>query len=174
MLAAAMHLEQVRPSLLADLPEGPKGTNTTLRLMSELVRRYKTEGQVRDTALSLVAGLRQKDWVGEVSALFYWVRDSIRYVRDIQGVETLQTPLVTMEVETGDCDDKSTLLATLLASIGHPTRFVAAGYAKPGVYSHVYVETRLGSRWIPLDATLLDKPMGSIPRAPVSRMVVYN
>jgi transglutaminase-like putative cysteine protease len=129
---------------------------------------------VRETALSLTNGVRQKDWVGEVNSLFRWVRDHIRYVRDINGVETLQTPVVTMEVAAGDCDDKSTLLATLLESIGHPTRFVAAGYQAPGRYSHVYVETKLGSRWVPLDATLIDRPMGSIPRPPVARMVVHN
>lgn len=169
-----MQLDQTRPSLLADLPLGEPGTETTLRLMRRFVHQYKKAGAVRDTALALTAGLRQKDWVGEVNALFTWVRDHIRYVRDINGVETLQTPIATMDVGSGDCDDKSTLLASLLESIGHPTRFVAAGYQRPGRYSHVYVETRLGSRWIPLDATLLDKPMGSIPRPPVARMVVHN
>lgn len=142
--------------------------------MRRFVQQYKKASAVRDTALGLTAGLRQKDWVGEVDALFTWVRDHIRYVRDINGVETLQTPVATMDVGCGDCDDKSTLLAALLESIGHPTRFVAAGYQSPGRYSHVYVETRLGARWVPLDATLLDKPMGSIPRAPVARMVVHN
>ena len=170
-----MYLEQSRPSLLADLPSGAQGTNTTLRLMRRFVHDYKSSGQVRETALALISGVRQKDWVGEVRAIFDWVRDHIRYTRDINGVETLQTPLVTMELEAGDCDDKSTLLASLLESIGHPTRFVAAGYQAPNRYSHVYVETRLGTRWVPLDATLIDKPMGSIPPAPViARMVVNN
>lgn len=169
-----MQLDQERPSLLADLPEGEQGTAVTLRLMRSLVHRYKKAGEVRETALTLVAPVRQKDWVGEVNAIFEWVRDHIRYVRDIHGIETLQTPPVTMDVGTGDCDDKSTLLASLLESIGHPTRFVAAGYREPRNYSHVYVETRLGTRWVPLDATLLDKPMGSIPREPVARLVIHN
>lgn len=169
-----MHLDRSRPSLLAGLPPGESGTATTLKLMRRFVHQYKKDSVVRDTALSLTSRLRQKDWVGEVNALFLWARDHIRYVRDVNGVETLQTPVVTMDVGAGDCDDKSTLLAALLESIGHPTRFVAAGYQAPKRYSHVYVETRLGSRWVPLDATLLDKPMGSIPRIPVARMVIHN
>jgi transglutaminase-like putative cysteine protease len=141
--------------------------------MWRFVQQYKTSGTVRETALSLIAGVAQKDWAGEVREIFEWVRDHIRYTRDINGVETLQTPEATMELGAGDCDDKSTLLAALLESIGHPTRIVAAGYHRPGSYSHVYVETRLGSGWVPLDATLLDRPMGSLPNAPVlARMVV--
>lgn len=170
-----MHLEQIRPSVLADLPPGEEGTATTLRLMRRFIHDYKKASQVRETALTLISGVRQKDWVGEVRAIFNWVRDHIRYTRDINGVETLQTPLATMELGAGDCDDKTTLLAALLESIGHPTRLVAAGYQAPRRYSHVYLETRLGARWVPLDATLLDKPMGSIPAAPVlARMVVNN
>lgn len=170
-----MQLDTVRPSVLADLPPGEHGTATTLRLMSRYVRGFKTSGQVRETALALISGVRQKDYPGEARAVFDWVRDHIRYVRDINGVETLQTPLATMELGAGDCDDKSTLLATLLESIGHPTRFVAAGYQEPGRYSHVYVESRLGARWVPMDATLIDEPMGSIPRAQVrARLVVNN
>jgi len=170
-----MHLDQIRPSVLADLPPGENGTAATLRLMSRYVRGFKTSGQVRETALALIAGVRQKDYAGEAEAVFDWVRDHIRYVRDINGVETLQTPLATMELGAGDCDDKSVLLAVLLESIGHPTRFVAAGYQGPRRYSHVYVESRIGSRWIPMDATLIDRPMGSLPRAPVlARMVVNN
>jgi transglutaminase-like putative cysteine protease len=169
-----MQLDQARPALLADIPEGERGTEATLRMMRSLVHQYKKAGLVRETALTLVNGLRQKDWVGEVRNIFEWVRDHVRYVRDIHGIETLQTPLVTLDNGTGDCDDKSTLLAALLESIGHPTRFVAAGYREPHNYSHVYVETRLGTRWVPLDATLLDKPMGSIPRPPVARFVIHN
>lgn len=142
-------------------------------MMQGLVARYKGAGQVRQTALDLVAALRAKDWAAEVRAVFNFVRDHVRYVRDVRGIETLQTPLVTLELEQGDCDDKSTLLASLLEAIGHPTRFVAVGYGKPGQFSHVYVESRIGARWLPLDATM-NVEAGWAPRAPVSRLVVHN
>jgi transglutaminase-like putative cysteine protease len=170
-----MQLDVHRPTLLADLPSGEAGTYATVRLMRRFVQQFKTSTQVRQEALALIQDLPQKDWYGEVEALFSWVRDHIRYVRDINGVETLQTPLVTMELGTGDCDDKASLLASLLESIGHPTRFVAVGFQHPREYSHVYLETRIGTRWIPLDATLIDKPMGTAPMAPTTaRMVVHN
>lgn len=170
-----MHLNVHRPTVLADLPSGEAGTYATVRLMRRFVQQYKRVHTIREEALSLINGVRQKDWMGEIAAIFEFVRDHIRYVRDIHGVETVQTPLVTLELATGDCDDKSTLLAVLLETIGHPTRFVAAGYKTPGKFQHVYVETRVGDKWFPLDATLIDKPMGSVaPVPPVARMVVHN
>jgi transglutaminase-like putative cysteine protease len=141
--------------------------------MRRLAIQYKRGPEVRGTALTLIAGLRPKDWRGEVKAIFEYVRDQIRYVRDIRGLETLQTPPVTMDLSAGDCDDKSILLAALLESIGHPTRYVAVGYTVPGSYSHVYVETRLGTGWLPLDATV-QQPLGWSPRPPVARLVVHN
>ena len=123
-----------------------------------------------DQAL-LVQSVPPRDWRGEICSLFKYVRDHIRYVRDIEGVETLQTPPATIDLEAGDCDDKSTLLAALLASIGYQSRFVAVGYRQPDSYQHVYVEALLDGEWVPLDATV-PKPFGWRPRSAVSRMVL--
>jgi len=139
--------------------------------MRDLANRYKSDTHVRGVALELVRGLAPRDWVGEVRRVFEYVRDNIRYVHDIAGVETLQTPPVTIDLEAGDCDDKSTLLAALLASIGYPTRFVAVGYRQPGSYQHVYVEALLNNRWIPLDSTV-QRPFGWSPRPPLARLTV--
>ena len=168
-----MWLHTPRLSFLGELPAGESGTVATLRLMSSLVSRYKRSPEVRESALSLIEDLKPKDRIGEVNALFTFVRDHIRYVRDIRGLETVQIPTVTMDLSAGDCDDKSTLLASLLESVGYPTRFVAVGYAGPGVYSHVYVECLIGPQWVPLDATVL-QPLGWSPRRSASRMVVNN
>lgn len=168
-----MLLETPRLQFLGELPPGESGTAATLQLMRRMVNRYKRSSAIREAALSLIAGLRPKDWRGEINAVFVFVRDHIRYTRDIRGLETLQVPEVTLDLSAGDCDDKSTLLATMLESIGHPTRFVAVGYKSPGNYSHVYVETRLGPRWLTLDATMPHE-LGWSPRSPVSRLVVHN
>lgn len=170
-----MQLSTPRPSVLGDLPPGSAGTRATLDLMRRLVAQYKRSDAVRSVALSLVRGLQPKNYTAEVRALFEYVRDHIRYVRDVIGIETLQTPDATLELEAGDCDDKSTLLAALLASIGHRTRFVAVGYSSPGAFQHVYVETLIGAdRWVPLDATVSHATVGWAPRPPVSRMVIHN
>ena len=139
------------PALIGRLPKGAGGPRKTLRIMRALVRKCKTDLMLRNLALEITRNVPQRDGAGEIRALHAWVRDCIRYVGDIRGVETLHTPRQIVLQAAGDCDDKSLLLATLLESINHPTRFVAVGYgAAP---SHVLVETRFGPRWVSLETT---------------------
>lgn len=137
---------------LINLPSGLAGINFTLGHMRRFVEQYKTSPQVRELALSLIRDLPQKDFRGEADRLFTFVKDRIRYVKDIHDVETVQTPVKTLELGAGDCDDKATLLAALLESIGHETRFHAMGFEK-GTVSHVLLETRINGRWIAMDTT---------------------
>lgn len=120
--------------------------------MSGLVKKYKSHQLVRELAIQLTNRLNQKNFKGEVGLLHQFVRDKIRYVKDIAGVETLQAPLQTLRIGAGDCDDKSILVAAFLESLGHPTRFVAVGFQR-GSYSHVLVQTKLGSKWVSVECT---------------------
>jgi hypothetical protein len=171
-----MHLD---PSKLAGLsasyysiPGGKEGVITTLKFMRRLVIDYKAALPIRVQAANLVKPCKQKDWSCEVKNLHAFVRDKIRFVRDVRDIETLYTPDKTLERKEGDCDDKAVLLAAMLESIGHPSRFVAVGFA-PEEYEHVFVETKIGPRWIPLETT---EPVnvGWIPQGIVSRLVIYN
>ena len=110
---------------------------------------------IRERANILTRYLRQKDWRGQIEVLFEFVRDRIRYQRDIHGVETLHFPELILEQGQGDCDDKVILLGALLKSIGFATKLVAVNFAhRPDdVYTHVFLEVRLGNRWIALDAS---------------------
>lgn len=159
-------------SNLQIIPSGPAGVYQTLRIMRDLTRHGKRDIAIRQKALELTGSLNQKDWLGEVKNLHRFVRDRIRYIKDIRGVETVAFPDITLECAQGDCDDKSVLLASLLESIGHPTRFVAVGF-KPGNYSHVYVETKIGNSWVGLETT---EPVevGWQPKGVLARMEVHN
>lgn len=159
-------------SRLAALPDGKAGTLATLKIMREITRNSKVSLPVRAIAVELTGRCSQKDWVCEVKALHSFVRDKIRYVRDVRDVETLQSPDATLHIGAGDCDDKSMLLASMLESINHPSRFVAIGF-KPDDFEHVFVETRIGNSWIALETT---EPVeiGWQPKGVVSRMVVHN
>jgi len=155
------------------IPSGEAGVKVTLKIMREQVRRWKVDPNIRRLALSIVEQAGQKDYRKEIKLLHAWVRDRIRYVRDINGVETLHTPPRILEQGQGDCDDKSILLAVFLESIGHPTRFVAVGF-QPFRYCHVYVETLFGKNdWVPLETT---EPVaaGWAPPNVKARLVVHN
>lgn len=158
-----MLLKQAPQQTLYSIPDGARGTRQTLRLMARLVRdSVRTEPQIRERAADLVAFVPGDSFRGQAQALFQFVRDRVRYLGDINGVETIQTPGTTLSIGYGDCDDKSTLLAALLESIGHPARFVAVGFGAPGDFEHVYVESKIGNDWVPMDATI-PKPMGWSP-----------
>lgn len=120
--------------------------------MRRLVREGKKNLRVRQTALSIVESIPEKDHAAEVKEIHEFVRDGIRYVRDINGVETIAEPDKLLQIGAGDCDDKSVLLASLLESIGYPTRFVAIGRF-PGRFSHVLVEVNVNGKWVPLETT---------------------
>ena len=133
-------------TLLA-LPGGDGAIRATLGHMVDLVSTFKTDLNIRNLAVQLVQGCAPKDKQCELSTLQRWVRDEVRYVNDIDGVETLQTPVQTLKLMAGDCDDKATLLAALLAAIGFQTRFCAIG-VRGGDFSHVMAQARLGKGWI--------------------------
>ena len=138
---------------LINIPEGAAGTRATLKIMARLVRETRIQPSIRNLAASMVQDLEGQNYTDEVRHLFNFVRDAIRYLQDTNGVELIQNPHVTLQIQAGDCDDKATLLAALLESIGHPCRFIAVGYTEPGQFEHVYVETKIGGDWVSADPT---------------------
>ena len=154
------------------LESGDAGVSKTLRLMKALVLQYRRDPGVMQLARQLVAGLPQYDRGGEIRVLHAFVRDHIRYTNDPQDMELLQTPKATLEMGTGDCDDKATLLAALLASIGRRTRLVAVALRPSVSFSHVLVEVQHGKGWMPLE-TIKNVAAGWGPPNVSRRMVCH-
>jgi hypothetical protein len=156
------------------IPSGFAGTQETASRMSTLIREGAKDFYVRQKAIDilLAAGVPPKDYLGEVRALFEWVRDNVRYTKDPFRVEVLHSARKLAELRAGDCDDKAILLGAMLESIGHPVRLVLTGPdpQRPRLFSHVYIEVSHRGRWIPLDATM-SKPAGWAPVVP-TKMVV--
>jgi len=155
---------------LVPYSNGMRGVEQTIGVMRAMVDDYKTDPGIRQAAINVIYCAPPKIDIDEVSAVFLFVRDHVRYVRDIADVETISTPDRTLQTRVGDCDDKSTLLATMLESIGYPTRFVVAGYTQPGHVEHVYVQVWMSGDWVDADATE-PHPLGW---APPNAMAVYT
>ena len=88
-------------------------------------------------------------------AIFYFVQKNFNYLNDPLAFEYYKTPQESFNSNSGDCDDASILLSSLLQSIGLQTRFVFV----PG---HVFVQVKLKEAisryksegdWVNLDAT---------------------
>lgn len=122
--------------------------------MGQIVRKYKSDAGVAMAARRITSAVPERNASGTVSTLQSWVRDHIKYVNDPRGVEMVQTPPQTLTIMTGDCDDKATLLATLLETMGFATRFAAIAVNGEPFFSHVMTQVRLGARWVNLETIL--------------------
>lgn len=157
---------------LLGIPDGRDGVRSTLKMMSQITKRYKTAPAVFELARQITAKVPEKSWKNEARAILSWVQKNIRYVKDVRGVETLQTPVQTLRIGAGDCDDKSMLTAALMESIGHPTRFMAVGM-QPDHFCHVFTQTKVGGKWVTMEATE-NWPLGRNPRGVKCSMVHTN
>lgn len=155
------------------IPAGRAGTLATLRAMRSLVHAGARDLTVREAAVAIMrrANVQPHDFPGEVAALFGYVRDRIRWTRDIAGVETLQTARYTLAHGFGDCDDKAVLLGALLGSVGHLAHvFLRAVGASPSRLSHVYPVVKVGGAMLPLDPTHAGTPVGWELPSPGARL----
>lgn len=109
--------------------------------MAAMIRRSIGRPVLREFAARLVRDLPQKDYRGEVAAVHAFVRDRVRYTLDPHGVELLQEPEYLLQERAGDCDDKSILVCSLLANLGHQTRLIAVGPSMRN-FSHVFAQVR--------------------------------
>lgn len=160
------------------LPDGFAGTYATVaRMRQAAMGRYGARSpKIRALAINILRAKQapEKNYTAEAVALGEWVRDNIRYVKDVYGQETLSYPEeLAFNSRGGDCDDMSTLLSALLGSIGIPSRFVTIGVT-PVQFSHVYLQAKPKDRWITMDPIMKDKQMGwEVPQARQAIRKVY-
>lgn len=159
------------------VPRGTRGTLATAKIISQLVQEGAKDFYVRQKAIEVFRAylVKPKNRLGEVSALFDFVKRNIRYTRDIFRVELLHSARRMLELQAGDCDDMTILLGALLLSTGHPVRLVLAGFKRdrPHVYTHIYLEVNVRGRWLAADATM-DRPLGWAPPAIWKRICELN
>lgn len=175
-----MYLSETKktlPARLTTIPDGTAGIAETLQWMARFAKAGRVNPFVSQVAREALieAGVNQKAWPEYVRAIGNFVRDRIMFVRDPVRVERVQTPEATLKLKTGDCDDKSTLVAAMLESVGIPTRFVAIGKTPLSGFSHVYVEAQIYAkggvpRWISVETTE-PWPIGQSPKNYARRMV---
>lgn len=159
---------------VARIPKGYAGTRKTVGLIARLVREGAKDFCVRQSAIAILRhhGVRPKDYLGEIRALFEWVKRNVRYTRDIYRVELLHTARRMLELRAGDCDDMTILLCAMLKSIGRPVRLALVGFnpKRKDLFTHIYLEVFYQGRWIPLDPTV-SRPMGWAP--PLVRKQIF-
>ncbi len=103
-----------------------------VEFLRELVNAYRCAYHVHALARDIVFRQHQvaaKDKLRQALTIAAWVQREITYVNE--GAETYQTPLHTVRLTYGDCDDFATLTASLIESLGIPAELVAMGWNPP-------------------------------------------
>ncbi len=125
------------------LSQGEKGIDETVEKMVDMAKgEYGARSaKIRALAINILnrAHVANKDYYGMIEAVHNWVRDTIRYIKDPIGQETLSFPEETaFNSKAGDCDDMTILEMGILGSLGIQSYPVVVG-TQPGRYSHVYL-----------------------------------
>jgi hypothetical protein len=155
---------------LATIPEGRPGLDAKVRKIRQLVEAAKRDPSFRQRAAAIVAGQPQRDQMAEIGAVFEWVRDHVRYLRDPwapQGLELFTAPALLLAdadrgIAAGDCDDHVILASALLETIGYRTRYRIGGMP-PDHFRHIWLEVQAPGGWLPLEMVKKDEPIGYDP-----------
>lgn len=157
----ARHYRCVRRPLAA----GDAGIARTIQYMTALANGNEGAAHpaVRVQAVDITRNVASRDYHAEIQAIFDWVKKNIRFRGEFK--EFLQSPVVTLELRAGDCDDHATLLAALLRTLGHRVRFrtVATGGGRDFTHVYLQVQDRRTGQWISLDTTVARSTLGWEP-----------
>lgn len=156
-----------------------EGIDEKIELIKKEIERGKREPVIRELVARILArkvdgewAVKEKDWEAEVKALFNYVKNAVRYTRDIYAIDTFQRAIRTLQLNIGDCDDQVILLGSMLQAAGYPIALKVVdtkGYGWDHIYLLVGLPPISPVRWVPLDTTV-DKP----PGWEVSNVVAYR
>lgn len=150
---------------LMGAPDGAARNFHTLQLMRQMIDAAKCDPAILQAAHSIIWMTPEKDETAEVGALFRYVRDFVRYVKDPHGVESLCYPVMTLQRRLGDCDDQTMLLCALCEACGYPTRLIMGRFFGDD-WEHVWCQVCIRGEWFDCDATEKSADVGDMPPDP--------
>jgi transglutaminase-like putative cysteine protease len=153
---------------VTSLPSGDAGTAKTVGYMRRMIHQGSKSAKIREMAANLVT--HQSTDQGKIGAIFEFVRNKMKYVRDplhqelLAGTDYHMDTMSEQGYARGDCDDHTIMLGAMLESVGYPTR-IATARMRPGTgsFDHVYLEVNDRTGWIPLDASNKKREAGEAP-----------
>ncbi len=141
---------------------------------AEEVKRVVEEirGNIKQVANFIAAkSCREADRVCQSKALFYFVRDEIKYVPDERFHDQLENPLTVLKTGGADCEDTAVLLVALEKAIGNKVRLVfVPGHA----YAQVSIPDYRSEKWLNLEATCKSCKFGELPNQTAMQKKSYH
>lgn len=150
------------------------------------IQKSRQDPDVRAFAVKAVSkkrgngrfALAERDYEGELKAVFGDIRKNVRYVRDGHKLDTFQSARRTLEFGGGDCDDYTITMGSALQSIGYPVKLRIVQTKGAQDFNHIFLlaglPPRAPTKWVPLDASV-DKPAGwHPPRGMLAKIKDYD
>lgn len=151
-------------------------------VMAQIIKGRR-DPRIRAIAVQIVSKkcgdswcIKERDYQGELRAIFNYVRKNVRYVKDPIDRDTFQHPRRTLEWGGEDCDGSSIVTGALCGAIGYPMkcRIIQTIYGQD--YDHIYMMAGLPPTapkpkwWVPLDASVDRPAFWEPPKNLVKRM----
>lgn len=165
-----------------------KNIDQRIKHIVGLIQRGRGDPKVKGLAISAVSQKCGRDWciperdyAGEVRAIFAETRRRVRYVYDAHGIDQYVAAKRTLQWGGGDCDDYSIVLGSLLGAVGYPVRLRVIRTRDSGLprgeFNHIYALVGLPPnaprQWIPLDASVSEPAGWEAPREMIAEYKDY-
>lgn len=144
---------------------GDEAIANTLQIMKDIINKSSQDYYVRRWTEQIVGNSGKCD-IDKIRALFFFLANHTKYLKDTHGFELLKTPQISLQLmEVGDipqldCDDYVILSLSLLKSIGYPVAMRAIAMDEDKKLKHVYGLVKAKQSWIPIDLTKPENDIG--------------
>ena len=117
--------------------------------LRKLIYEDMNHPKVRILAQQITKGLNTN--LGKARAIYNWIKQNIYYVREPEGMDIYTSPSRTIELGRGDCDEVSSLFASLSGIVGVPVKLRVVTQNNK-IWSHVYPMALTNGKYLPYDA----------------------
>mgnify|MGYP001569831718 CR=1 FL=1 len=165
--------------------ENVKDIDQRVGYVIKMVKKSVRDPRIRQLAVQIVSQkcgntwcIKEKDYLGELKAIYQYMRSNVRYVRDIKDLDTFQHAIRTFEFKGGDCDCMLIAAIALLLAIGHEPRIAVIRTVGSPEWNHIYLQDGIPpqgpKRWIAFDASVPKYVGWEAPKQWVAERKFYN
>jgi len=137
--------ESIPEKILTADPDAPvsryyeiQGIDDRIHHIRALINKYKSHRKIYEASRKIVMSCPERSWKCELSSVYKFMRHAVRYRRDINKVDTYQSPLKTFEWRAGDCDDFTIAIASLCEALGYQSLLEVIQTKNAKDFNHIF------------------------------------
>ena len=96
----------------------------------------------------------------QIQVIYDFVSNDIKYVKDINRVETIYAADKCLKYRYGDCDDKVVLGGAMLRTLGYEIALVLLDTLSQVDYQHIYLWVEYDNKWVAFDTCIVNGSVG--------------